>query len=97
MLGDGVEALLILAKIVRVWRQLFVGKGVSAKRGANEAAMAAGVPGFKASIFAAGCRKYSWSELASGFRELLSADRALKLSAPDIEAYFDVLVWKLVG
>ena len=97
MLEDGVEHLLILAKIVRVWRQLFVGKGVSGKRGANEAAAAAGVPSFKASAFAASCRKYTWSELAKGFRELLSADRALKLSAPDIEAYFDVLLWKLVG
>jgi DNA polymerase III delta subunit len=97
MLDDGVEHLLILAKIVRVWRQLFVGKGVSAKRGANEAAAAAGVPSFKATAFAASCRKYSWSELSKGFRELLSADRALKLSAPDIEAYFDVLLWKLVG
>jgi DNA polymerase III delta subunit len=97
MLDNGVEALLILAKIVRVWRQLFIGKGVSAKRGANDAAMAAGVPSFKASTFAASCRKYSWSQLAAGFRDLLSADRALKLSAPDVEAYFDVLMWKLVG
>jgi DNA polymerase III delta subunit len=97
MLDDGVEHLLILAKILRVWRQLFVGKGVSSKRGANDAAAAAGVPGFKASTFAASCRKYTWSELAKGFRELLDADRALKLSAPDIEAYFDVLLWKLVG
>jgi DNA polymerase III delta subunit len=97
MLDDGEEHLLILSKIVRVWRQLFVGKGVSVKRGANEAAAAAGVPSFKASTFAASCRKYSWSELAKGFRELLSADRALKLSPPDTEAYFDVLLWKLVG
>jgi len=97
MLDDGVEHLLILSKIVRVWRQLFVGKGVATKRGANEAAAAAGVPSFKASTFASSCRKYSWPELAKGFRELLSADRALKLSPPDTEAYFDVLLWKLVG
>jgi DNA polymerase III delta subunit len=97
MLHEGVEHLLILSKIVRVWRQLFIGKGVSARHGANEAAAAAGVPSFKASTFAASCRKYSWSELAKGFRELLSADRALKLSPPDTEAYFDVLLWKLVG
>ena len=97
MLDDGVEALPILAKIVRVWRQLFIGKGVLAKRGANDAAAAAGVPGFKASAFAASCRKYSWGRLASGFRELLQADRALKLSTPNVEAYFDVLLWKLIG
>jgi DNA polymerase III delta subunit len=97
MLDDGVEALPILAKIVRVWRQLFVGKGVLAKRGANDAAAAVGVPGFKASAFAASCRKYSWGRLAGGFRELLQADRALKLSTPNVEAYFDVLLWKLIG
>lgn len=97
MLDDGVEHLLIFSKIVRVWRHLFVGKGVLVKRGANEAAAAAGVPSFKASAFAASCRKYSWSRLAGGFRELLQADRAFKLSTPDIEAYFDVLLWKLIG
>ena len=96
MLDDGVEQLLILAKIVRVWRQLFIGKGLL-KRGANEAAAAAGVPNFKATAFAGSCRKYSWSHLAGGFRELLQADRAFKLSTPDVEAYFDVLLWKLIS
>ena len=43
MLDDGVEPLLVLSKIVRVWRQLFIGKGLAGKRSANEVAAAAGV------------------------------------------------------
>ena len=58
---------------------------------------AAGVPGFKASTFAAGCRKYAWRQLSGGFRELLAADHAFKSSSPNPEAYFDILLWKLVA
>jgi DNA polymerase III delta subunit len=97
LLDEGAEPLLVLGKIVRVWRQLFVGKGLLTKKGANEAAAGAGVPNFKASAFAAACRKYSWSRLARGFRDLLAADRALKTSSPNIEAYFDILLWKLTS
>jgi DNA polymerase-3 subunit delta len=97
MLDEGVEPLMILGKIIRVWRQLFIGKGMSGKRGANDVAAAAGVPNFKASSFAASCKKYGWPQLAGGFRELLSADRAFKTSSPNVEAYFDILLWKLVG
>jgi len=28
---------------------------------------------------------------------LLNADRAFKSSSPNFEAYFDILLWKLVG
>ena len=87
----------ILAKMVRVWRQLFIGKGMAGKKGADEVAAAAGVPSFKAASFAGSCRKYGWPQLAGGFRELLAADRAFKSSSPDVEAYFDILLWKLVG
>jgi DNA polymerase III delta subunit len=97
MLDEGTEPLLILSKIVRVWRQLFVGKGLAGKQGANQVAAAAGVPSFKAADFLNGCRKYSWKQLAAGFRELLYADRAFKTSSPNVEAYFDILLWKLVG
>jgi DNA polymerase-3 subunit delta len=97
MLGDGVEPLLILSKIVRAWRQLFMGKGLAGTRGANDLALAVGLPSFRASAFAASCRKFGWPQLARGFRELLYADRAFKSSAPDPEAYFDVLLWKLVS
>ena len=96
MLDDGVEPLLILGRVVRVWRQLFVGKALSKKQGARELAMAAGVPGFKANEFAAACRKHEWSRIAGGFRELLNADRAFKTSMDPV-AYFDVLLWKLIG
>ena len=97
MLDDGVEPLLVLSKIVRVWRQLFIGKGLVGKRSANEVAAAAGVPLFKGATLAASCRKYGWPQLVGGFRELLNADRAFKSSSPNFEAYFDILLWKLVG
>jgi DNA polymerase III subunit delta len=97
MLDEGDEPLRILGKIVRVWRQLFIGKGMTGKKGANEVAAAAGVPGFKAGSFAGSCRKYGWPQLVCGFRELLAADRAFKTSSPNVEAYFDILLWKLIG
>jgi DNA polymerase-3 subunit delta len=96
MLEDGVEPLLLLSRIVRVWRQLFVGKALAGKKGAKEVAAAAGVPGFKANDFVAGCRKHDWKRLAAGFREILNADKAFKSSA-NPEVYFDVLLWKLIG
>jgi DNA polymerase III subunit delta len=97
MLDEGMEPLPILARIVRVWRQLLIGKGLSGKQSARDVATAAGVPGFKAAEFAAGCRKYDWGQLASGFRDLLGADRAFKSSSPNVEAYFNIMLWKLVG
>jgi DNA polymerase III delta subunit len=96
-LDEGEEPLRILGSIVRVWRQLFVGKGMSGKGSANDVAAAAGVPSFKASSFSASCKKFGWPQLAGGFRALLAADRAFKTSSPNIEAYFDILLWKLVG
>jgi len=54
-----------------------------------------GLPQFKAVEFAAGCRKYEWKEIASGFRVLLQLDQALKSSNPDAEASFEVMLWKL--
>jgi DNA polymerase-3 subunit delta len=97
MLDDGVEPLLILSRIVRVWRQLFVGKGLSGKSSAKDVAMASMVPAFKAGDFVAACRKFEWKQLALGFRELLYADRAFKTSSPDPRVYFDVMLWKLIG
>jgi DNA polymerase-3 subunit delta len=96
MLDDGVEPLIILSRIVRVWRQLFVGKAIVGKKSAKDVAMAAGAPVWKANEFAANCRKHEWKRLARGFRELLDADRAFKTSA-DPAVYFDVLLWKLIG
>jgi len=97
MLEEGVEPLLILSKITRVWRQLLIGKGLAGKRSANEVAAAAGAPGFKGAAIASGSRKYAWPQLAKGFSELLKADRAFKSSSLNVEAYFDILLWKLVS
>ena len=80
----------------RTWRQLFVGRALVGKKSAQEVAMAAGAPAFKANDFVAGCRKHDSKRLAAGFRELLNADRAFKTST-DASVYFDVLLWKLIG
>ena len=97
MLDEGVDPLIILSRIVRVWRQLFVGKGLVGKRSAKDLAAAALVPMWKAGDFAAGCSKFEWKQLAAGFRLLLQADRAFKTSTPNPEGYFDVMLWKLIG
>jgi len=97
MLDDGTEPLWVLSQIVRVWRQLFIGKGLASQRSAKEVAAAVGLPPFKAGEFVAGCRKYEWKRLASGFREILNLDRTLKSSSPDVEACFDVTLWKLTN
>jgi DNA polymerase-3 subunit delta len=97
LLEEGMEPLVILSRIVRVWRQLFIGKGLAGKKSVNDIAAAAGVPAFKGAALAASCRTYGWSQIAAGFRELLHADRAFKSSSPNVEAYFDILLWKLVG
>lgn len=97
MLDEGVDPLMILSRIVRVWRQLFVGKSLSGKRSAKDVAAAALVPAWKAAEFTASCKKFQWKQLAGGFRLLLNADRAFKTSTPNPEGYFDVLLWKLIG
>ena len=97
MLDEGVDPLMILSRIVRVWRQLFVGKSLAGKRSAKDVAAAALVPAWKAAEFTASCRKFDWKQLAGGFRLLLNADRAFKTSTPNPEGYFDVLLWKLIG
>jgi DNA polymerase-3 subunit delta len=97
MLDEGVDPLMILSRIVRVWRQLFVGKSLAGKRSAKDVAAAALVPAWKAAEFTASCRKFEWKQLSGGFRLLLNADRAFKTSTPNPEGYFDVLLWKLIG
>ena len=97
MLDEGLDPLLVLSRIVRVWRQLFVGKSLVGKRGAKELAAAAMVPPFKAADFAASCKKFEWKQLAGGFRLLLNADRAFKTSTPNPEAYFDIMLWKMMN
>ena len=96
MLDEGVDPLMVLARIVRVWRQLFVGKSLVGKRSARDVAAAALVPVWKATDFAASCKKFEWKQLAAGFRLLLNADRAFKASTPNPEGYFDVMLWKMM-
>jgi DNA polymerase-3 subunit delta len=97
MLDEGVDPLMVLSRIVRVWRQLFVGKSLVGKRSAKDVAAAAMVPVWKSADFTASCRKFEWKQLATGFRLLLNADRAFKMSTPNPEGYFDVMLWKMIS
>jgi len=97
MLEEGVEPLIALSRIVRVWRQLFIGKSLAGRKSAKEIAAAALVPSWKAAAFADSCKRFDGKRLAAGFRLLLSADRALKTSTPHPEGYFDVMLWKMIG
>ena len=97
MLDEGVDPLIVLSRITRVWRQLFVGKSLAGKRSAKDVAAAALVPAWKAADFAASCKKFEWKQLAGGFRLLMNADRAFKTSTPNPEAYFDVVLWKMMS
>ena len=96
LLDDGVEPLIVLSRIVRVWRQLLAGKGMAGRKSAKEIAMAVGAPVWKANDILAACRQLEWKRLGTGFQELLKADRSLKTSA-EPEIYFHVLLWKLIG
>lgn len=96
MLDEGVDPLMVLSRIVRVWRQLFIGKSLAGKRSSKDVAAAAMVPAWKAADFATSCKKFEWKQLASGFRLLLNADRAFKSSTPNPEGYFDVMLWKMI-
>jgi DNA polymerase-3 subunit delta len=97
MLDEGQEPLVILSRIARVWRQLFIGKSLTGTHSAQDIALAANAPSWKAAQFAASCKRYDWKQLATGFRELLNADRAFKTSSPNRAGYFDVMLWKLMG
>jgi DNA polymerase III delta subunit len=97
MLDDGVLPLLILAKLVRVWRQIFVAKVLERQGSPADIARAAGVPHWKAGGFASASRRFDWERVVDGFRDLVRADQALKTSSPNPEFYFDVMMWKLIG
>jgi DNA polymerase-3 subunit delta len=97
MLEEGVEPILILSKLMRVWRQIFVAKALEGRGSASQLSQIAGVPQWKASQFLAAARKFDWDRVVSGFAELVGADLAFKSTSTHPEYYFDVMLWKLIG
>ena len=97
MMEEGVEPLLILSKLVRVWRQLFIAKILEGRGSPADMARAAGVPHWKAGAFSTAARRFDKARVVAGFQELVRADQALKTSSPNPEYYFDVMMWKLIG
>jgi DNA polymerase III delta subunit len=96
MIEDGVSHILILSRLVRVWRQIFVGKALEGRGSAKEIAAAASVPHWKAGDFVTSCRRFEWTRVVDGFTDLVQADRAFKSSSPNPEYYFDIMLWKLI-
>jgi DNA polymerase III delta subunit len=95
MIEDGVHALLILSKLTRVWRQLFVARTLG-RASDVEVARLAGVPPAIGGKILRASRRFEWGALVRGFRLLVQADHAFKSSSPDPEFYFDILLWKLL-
>jgi DNA polymerase III delta subunit len=95
MLEDGVHQLLILSKMTRVWRQLFVARTLGGGSDSDVARLV-GVPPRIAAKIVRASQRFEWDRLVGGFRLLVHADHAFKSSSPDPESYFDILLWKLL-
>ena len=96
MVEEGMEPLIILSRVARVWRQLFVGKALAGHRSARDVAAAASVPHWKAAAFRSGCERHPMAALVRGFRELVAADKRFKSASTDRILLLDLLLWKLL-
>ncbi len=96
MVDEGVVPVLILSRIVRVWRQIFVGKVLEGRVLPGDIAKAASVPTWKAATFVEACKRFEWDRIVEGFAVIIRADRAFKTSSPNPEFYFDAMLWKLM-
>jgi DNA polymerase-3 subunit delta len=84
LMGQGEEALKLLAMLARQFRQLLIGRGARANGASpEECAVAAGIPPFRARTFARQLDNYSGRELLAALERLADADRALKSSKLD--------------
>ena len=97
MLDEGVEPLMVLSRVVRVWRQLFVGKSLVGKEALKTLQRRRGARSGKRRNSPPHANNSNGRQLAAGFRLLLGADRAFKTSTPNPEGYFDVMLWKMIG
>ena len=96
MIDEGVVPVLILSRIVRVWRQIFVGKVLEGRVAPGDIAKAASVPPWKGAALVKACAPFQLDRVIAGFTVLVQADRAFKTSSPNPELYFDVMLWKLM-
>lgn len=97
MMEEGVEPLVLLARVARTWRQMLGGKTAARKGDPREVASAVGIPQWKAARFRAACERVAWPRLLGGFRELVAADRRFKTTGGNPELVLESLLWKLVG
>ncbi len=69
MLDDGAEPLWVLSQIVRVWRQLFIGKGLANQRSAKEVAAAVGFPHSRPANLSPAAENMNGNNLLWGFEK----------------------------
>ena len=97
MVEEGVEPILILSKLVRVWRQIFIAKAPEGRSSPAGGGGRRGSAALEGGTIVTACRTFDRGKIASGFEEFVRADQALKTSSPNPEYYFDVMLWKLIG
>lgn len=97
MLEEGVEPLLILARVARIWRQLLTGKAAGGGGSPQDAAAAAGIPHWKASAFRSACDRFTWERIAEGFGALVRADERFKSTGAEKDLVLKLLLWSLIG
>jgi len=97
MIEEGVEPLIILSMLARVWRQLLRGTALADAASPGDIAAAARIPTWKASAFRTACARLSWPRLVRGFGELVAADKRFKTGAADPDLVLDLLLWNLLG
>jgi DNA polymerase III delta subunit len=97
MIDEGMEPLVVLARLARVWRQLLAGKSLAGRVSPAEAARSASVPHWKASAFVAACARFSRESIDGGFRELVRTDKQFKTSGSDPALVLNSLLWRLLG
>jgi DNA polymerase-3 subunit delta len=97
MMEEGLEPVVWLFRLARVWRQILVGKALAGSASPSEIGRAASVPDWKASRFAAAADRFDWERVVGGFGVLAATDKALKTTSPNVPVTADVVLWKLIG
>lgn len=96
LIGQGEHPLKLQSLVVRQFRQLLVGRSARAAGATpKDAALAAGVPPFRANVFARQLGNYQGGELLTALDRLAELDRALKGSKVPPELLFEAALLDL--
>jgi len=90
------EPLVILSRVARVWRQLFVGHSLTGQTPPRDIAAMVSIPHWKVGAFTRACARFSETTLTRGFRVLVDADRTFKSASTERKLVLDLVLWKLL-